>query len=91
MSNDFSENLDILDHDDGAHALSLNRAVRDVVGSPDMLKRFVAVVAPPDCFASLVIGEFEFRSHLQAPRPGAFAAFAGAGMDQLTLELCQPA
>ena len=56
-----------------------------------MLKRFVAVVAALDRLAYLMIGQFEFRPHLHALRLGAFPAFAGAGADQVALELCQPA
>ncbi len=65
--------------------------MRNVVGSPDVLKRFVAVVAPPDSLAHLVGGQFRLAPHCHATRSGAVPALAGAGADQCPLELCQPA
>jgi hypothetical protein len=67
-----------------------NRARMDGVAAGDLGKRF-APVAAANRFAPLVRGELEGSAQALPARLGPRAAFAGAGADQLTLELRQPA
>ena len=52
-----------------------NRPAADVIAAPDLRKRFLALVAPPDSIGLLVWGELERSPHMQAMGYGADAAF----------------
>ena len=55
----------------------------DVVAARDLAHRLALLVAPSDRLALLMFGQFRFAAELDAARLGAFAAFTGAGADQL--------
>ena len=64
--------------------------MRDVEHTRNLARRLARVAAFERLFL-LVLGEFRRSPHVDAPRLGAFAAFARAGADQLALELGKPA
>jgi hypothetical protein len=67
-----------------------NRAVRDIEHTRSLARRLARIPAFERLFL-LMLGEFGRSPHVNAPRLGAFAAFARAGADELTLELGKPA
>src|ERR1700726_4395798 len=68
-----------------------NRAVRDVVGASDLAHRLAVDVAPASRLALLKFRQFRFAAKLDSAPLGALPALAGAGTDQVALELGQPA
>src|SRR5208283_4936891 len=56
----------------------------------NLARRLARVTAFERLFL-LMLGKFRRSPHVNAPRLGAFAAFARAGADQLALELGKPA
>ena len=68
-----------------------NRAVADIVGAGDLAQWLAVLVAAPNRLALLVFGQFRFAAELDAARLGALVSFAGAGAEQIPLELGQPA
>src|ERR1700730_8909501 len=64
-----------------------NRPAGHVVTAANLRQRLLALVAPLDRLALLVVGQFGLAPHLHALGLGAFAAFAGAGADQFEFEL----
>src|ERR1019366_258432 len=65
-------------------------AVRNIEHTRNLARRLARVAAFDRLFL-LVLGELRRSPHVNAPRFGAFAAFARAGADQLALELGKPA
>jgi hypothetical protein len=70
---------------------SRNRPSRHVVAAANLRKRVLALFTSPDRLFALVRCELRLATHLDAVRLGPFTAFAGAGADQLALELGKPA
>jgi hypothetical protein len=65
--------------------------VADIIAAGDLAHRLAVDVAPADRLAPLVVGQFWFAAELHATRLGAFASFAGAGADEVALELGEAA
>ena len=63
----------------------------DVIAAGDVAHRLAVDVAPTNRLALLMIGQFRLAAHLDAARFGPLASLAGAGADQLFLELGQAA
>jgi hypothetical protein len=59
--------------------LTLNVRAMSASGSPS--------ISPPNRLALLMQGELRFTAELHAPRFGPLPAFAGAGPDEIALEL----
>src|ERR1700747_2119810 len=68
-------------------AQAADRAVADVIRTGDVGQRLVATLATRDGFAALVQRQFERAAEQHTTGLGALAALAGAGNDQVALEL----